>query len=503
VSMAPDSLDVRSRGRLIVTAVLLLLVAAGFGLGIGYGGLKVALGLPALLMGLLVFSRPAVGLYAVVLTIPFEAVALIPGGSTISKALAALVVVAWVFRKLLRRESWQDVLHSPVFIAGTAFLGYVLLSRLWATYTVAFNAQVARLVLMFGLTLLVMDLVRTWNQAAWLVRLLVLGGFIAAALTLWQSYGLGVRRAGGDIAGGINSTALLLVCILPFAFALVRSPSETLAWRFVGLAYIPMSALAVIQTFSRMSLLMGGLALVAEYIITLRSRRGRIPLLAFTAAAAAVFVSVVPTEKLQERAATIVPYVRATFEGGGAGSTTQISGRGFHLKMAYAVFKDHPFLGGGYWNFGQYSLQYQFTVPGYSDILMSPRSTHSSFFRILADLGLVGMALWLALLAATARELWRAWRVTSENPGGRAHMFVRALTFTFLLEQAYGFYAEMQVEKIFWITLGLAVALRAVAESASETVEEPGARTIGAGAATGRSSAGRAAVRVPSPVESS
>jgi O-antigen ligase len=447
----------------------MLLVAAGFGVGIGYGGLKVALGLPAFLMALAVFARPAVGLYAVVFTVPFEAAVMIPGGATLSKALAALVVVAWVFRKLLRRESWRDVLHSPVFVASVAFIAFAMLSRLWSTYTVGVNAQLARLILMFGLTLLVMDLVRTWNQAIWLVRLLVLGGQIAVAFTLWQSYGLGVRRAGEAVSGGVNSTALLLICVLPFAFALVRSPRERLVWRALGLFYIPTAALAVIQTFSRMSLLMGGLLLIAEYIITLRSRRGRIPLLVLTGVAALVFVSLVPTEKLQERAATIVPYIRATFEGGGAGSTTQISGRGFHLKMAYAVFKDHPILGDGYWNFGQYSLQYQFSVPGYSDILMTPRSTHSSFFRVLADLGLVGMALWLAILGVTARELWRAWRATADDQIGQPHMLIRALTFTFLLQQAYGLYAEMQVQKIFWITLGLAVALRALAETESAT----------------------------------
>lgn len=489
--MAPDSMDVRSRGRLIATAVLLLLLAAGFGVGIGLGGLEVALALPALLLGLAILGRPAIGLYAVAFTIPFEAVALIPGGSTVSKALAGLVVVAWVFRKLLRRESWRDVLHSPVFLTGLAFLGYVLLSRLWATYTLQFNSQVARLVLMFGLTLLVMDLVRTWRQAAWLVRLLVLGGFVATSLTLWQAYGVGVRRAGGDISGGINATALLLVCIMPFAFALARSAEEPVRWRALGLLYIPVAALAVIQTFSRMSLLMGGMLLLAEYIITLRSRRGRIPLLALTALAAVAFVSLVPTEKLQERAATIVPYIRATFEGGQAGSGIQTSGRGFHLKMAYAVFKDHPFLGGGYWNFGQYSLQYQFAVPGYSHILLTPRSTHSSFFRILADLGLVGMALWLTMLTFVAREIWRAWKITARNPGGRPHMLVRALLFTFLLQQAYGFYAEMQVEKIFWITLGFAAALRLVAER-TEREDLPASRPAGDPVETGRSLADEA-----------
>lgn len=463
----------------MVTAAVILVLAAGFGLGIGFGGLKVALGLPALLLALAVMARPAIGLYAVAFTVPFEAATMIPGGATLSKILAALVVVAWVFRKLLRRESWQDVLRSPVFVAGVVFLGFVLLSRLWATYTAAFNSQAARLILMFGLTLLVMDLVRTWLQAYWLVRLLVLGGLVAAGLTLWQSYVLGASRAGGDVAGGINATALLLVCILPFAFTLIRSPKESLSWRFIGLMYVPVAVLAVIETFSRMSLLMGGLLLVAEYVITLRSRRGRIPLVALTAAAAIAFVAFVPTQKLQDRAATIMPYIRATFAGGSAGSATEISARGYHLKMAYAVFKDHPFLGGGYWNFGDYSLlQYQFTVPGSSQLFWNPRSTHSSFFRILADLGLVGMVLWLSLLALTGREIWRAWKVTSRNLGDRAHTFVRALAFTFLLQLAYGFYAEMELEKIFWVTLGLAAAARIVSENsiASKGEERPSRR---------------------------
>lgn len=499
MSNMPDSLDVRSRGRLITTAVLMLLVAAGFGLGIGYGGLEVALALPALVLVLVVFSRPAIGLYAVVFTIPFEAVALIPGGSTVSKALAALVVVAWVFRKLLRRESWREVLHSPVFVASVLFIGLAVLSRLWSTYTVGVNTQLARLILMFGLSLLVMDLVRNWDQATWLVRLLVLGGIVAAGLTLWQSYGLGARRAGEAVAGGVNSTALLLVCILPFAFALARSPRETLIWKALGLLYVPVAALAVIQTFSRMSLMMGGGVLIFEYLITLRSRRGRIPLLALTAVAAVAFVSLVPTEKLQERAATIVPYIQATFGGGGAGSTTQISGRGFHLMMAYAVFKDHPILGGGYWNFGQYSLQYQYSVPGYSDILMTPRSTHSSFFRVLADLGLVGMAIWLTLLALAAREILRAWKATSRDPGGHAHMLVRALAVTFVLQQAYGFYAEMQVEKIFWITLGLAVALRAISLSSGAGTETWPQWKLASPAASGAPPETEQATSMPSP----
>jgi hypothetical protein len=460
-----------SRGRIIAMVVLLIVAAGAFGWGIGFAGPVVAAGVPALLLVLAVLARPSVGLYAVVFTLPFEAVLVIPGGSTITKALAVLVVVAWVFRKLLRRESWQKVIHSPVVMAAVAFIGFAFLSRLWSTYTFGVNSALARLVLMFGLTLLVLDLVRTWDQAFWLARFLVLGGLVAAGVTLWQGYATSVHRAGRDVAGGINATALLLVCIMPFAFALLRLPRERTLWRLVGLLYIPMGGLAVIQTYSRMSYLMGGAVLIAEYVITLRSRKGRMPLLALTGLAAVAFFSFVPMDKLQERTSTIVPYLRATLEGGGAGAAAQTSGRGFHLRMAFAVFEDHPFLGAGYWNFGLYSLQYQFNVPGYSYLLQTPRSTHSSFFRVLADLGLVGMALWLTLLGFTARELWRAWKWTSKDPDRRPFMLVRAAAFAFLLQQAYGLYAEMQVVKIFWVTLGMAVALRAIAESSRARVQ--------------------------------
>jgi O-antigen ligase len=478
-----------SRGRMAAVIIVLLLVAAAFGWGIGLVGPEAALAAPALLLVLAVLSKPSVGLFVVAFTIPFEAVLLIPGGSTITKALAVLVVLAWVFRKLLRRESWRGLIHSPVFIASVAFLGLAFLSRLWATYTVGMNNQLARLVLLFGLALLVMDLIRTWRQATWLARCLVLGGLVAAGLTLWQAYAGGARRAGGDVAGGINATALLLVCIMPFAFALARSTQGSMSWRLVGLIYLPVAGLAVIQTFSRMSLLMGSALLATEYVITLRSARGRMPLLALTAVAAVAFVSLVPMDKLQDRASTIVPYLRATLEGGSTGAMASTSGRGFHLRMALAVFEDHPLLGGGYWNFGRFALQYQYEVPGYSDVLQMPRSAHSSFFRILADLGLVGMSLWLALLTVTGRELWRAWKRTSKDPDAPAFMLVRATTFAFLLQQAYGFYAEMQIEKIFWVTLGLAVAMRGMAEPLGAALERdrvatPGGRARLAGSTT-------------------
>lgn len=447
-----------------MATVLLLVLTGALGWGIGQFGPKVALAIPALLLGLAVLWRPVLGLYLVAFTVPFEAVVLIPGGATITKAMAVLVVLAWAFRKLLRRESWQAVLRSPVFVAGVAFLGFALLSRLWGTYVQGVTVQLARLFMMFGLCVLVMDLVRTWEQAAWLARFLVLGGLVAAGLTLWQSYGVGMRRAGEAVGGGVNATALALVCILPFAFALLRSQAQGRWWRLIGLLYVPVAGLAVIVTFSRMSFLVGSLLLVVEYGITLRSGQGRVPLLVLTGIALVAFVVFVPAEKLQERASTIAPYIRATFEGGGAGAIANTSGRGYHLRLAMAIFRDHPILGAGYWNFGQYSLQYQFDVPGSSDLLQTPRSTHSSFFRILADLGLVGMALWLTLLGFTGRELWIAWRETRRR-GGPAFALVRAVTFLFVLEQVYGFYAELQVEKILWMTLGLAVAFGALTQA--------------------------------------
>src|SRR5690606_6219213 len=121
-----------------------------------------------------------------------------------------------------------------------------------------------------------------------------------------------VRRAGDNIAGGINYTASFLVTILPFAFYVVRAGVSRL-WALLGLLYIPLGIVAVTVTFSRSSYIMLVLALAANAWLLLRSRAGGGWLLLLVSLiAAAVYLT--PQEAINERVQSIPPLLSSWFE---------------------------------------------------------------------------------------------------------------------------------------------------------------------------------------------
>lgn len=443
-----------------------ILLAGAIGLAIATVGPQAAGLAPGIAGAVVLLVKPVLGLLALLFTVPIEATLMIPGGGTLSKALAILVLAAWVANKLLRRESWMSVLGSRVFLSAVVFLAFAMASRLWATYQTGFNSTFLRVVLLFGLGVLAMDLVRTWSQAAWVVKVLVAGGLVAAALTLGQYFGeAGVRRAGGGISGGINATAILLVTLTPFAFSLVRSPEKG-AWRVVGLAYLALGVVAVGVTLSRMSFLVLGLLLVVEFWQMLWSRRGRFALVLLLLFGVPAFLHFMPLETLVQRAQTIGPYVQSTLRGD-QGGLYELSGRGYHLQVGLAIFRDHPWLGAGFNNYGRSFLTYQFAVPGTGHLFLRPRSPHSTYVGILADLGVVGTGLWLVLLGFAVANLKAAWSGLAARKGSFEFLLVRAVTLAFLVQLSYGFYENVHFDKLWWILLGLTVPLRRLALDSS------------------------------------
>ena len=69
-----------------------------------------------------------------------------------------------------------------------------------------------------------------------------------------------------------------------------------------------------------------------------------------------------------------------------------------HWLGAIEIFNDHPVLGVGYENYGQAFLTtYQFEVPQkwVQRVYTTLRSPHSSILGLLAELGLIGTAVWV------------------------------------------------------------------------------------------------------------
>ena len=416
--------------------------------------------LPLLLLGgLLLFVRPVLGLYLLAGTVPLEA-ALMFGGASAPRLIGMAVFGTWAAQKLMRKEPLGPLVAPGLVRVAILLLALASLSVFWAEYPARLERSLFLLFQLMLLSVLVFDLTRSWDRVAWVAKFLVLGGAVAALLTLEQYFFGGERRAGGGVVGGINRTALTLVVILPFAFYLLRS-RETTFWRWLGLSYIGLAAVAIAATLSRMNYLVYPLVVVVNLALMAQTRGGRRRIL-LLGAAGVLTISLLPMDVIRQRAESIVPYLSTTVGREDPGES--YSARGFLMQVSLAMFIDRPILGAGYRNFTPHFMTYQSRVPGAWRIYQSGMGAHGSHQAFLAELGIIGILLWLSLFIAAYLNLRAAWRAVRDPTS--PHVFlIQAVAVTVGLLFIYGFYDEVHTDKLLWMVLGLAVAVRRLAES--------------------------------------
>lgn len=442
--------------------VLLVALAAGgavvLGRLAGQYGIALLAAVAGLGVGVILIARPIIGAMAFAVTIPIEAAFVVSGGMTATRLLGMVAFATWAAHKVLVRESLRPLV-SPLAGVGLAFLGLAFASALWARYPQVSLAGARQLAQLFAWSLLVIDLMRSWRRLDLLVKAVMIGAVLGAAITVQQAIVHHAHRAGEDVSGGVNGTAVIMVTLVPFGFYLLRAQRGT-AWRILGMAYIALATLGVIFTYSRMNFILLPPVLLLHVWQTLWSGRGRAWILAVAVAATFAGMVYVPWNRVTARVATIAPYLARTVESADAGGDLP-SSRGYHLRVGLALAEDHPLLGVGYDNYGRYfTSQYQFEVRGAVKLWTSWRSPHSSHIGILANLGIVGLMLWLGLLGLGLVNSIRAWlaaRRAGDLPTtALAEAVITALGLHTL---AYGWYMPNEEEKTLWMFLAMSVVL--------------------------------------------
>lgn len=196
-----------------------------------------------------------------------------------------------------------------------------------------------------------------------------------------------------------------LVMIVGFLCALyLASRRETVGWqRVLGYSVAVASAVGVYLTYTRMVWLAFGLALVAGAVIARGFRTGFvIPLAAIPMFIAANWASFMSDDR----------------SAGGVASTSEVDDRLNLAATALWAIEKEPLLGWGIARFSQintfYHQQWSQDIPwnrGYG------YGSHQNELGIAAELGLVGLAMWLAVLALLVRQLIIALR--SLRPASR------------------------------------------------------------------------------------
>ncbi len=408
----------------------------------------------------LTLIRPEVGLYGLVLAVPFGSVReLSVGGFTVdaSEALLALVVAAWLAQMIIAGEI--RTIHPPLLLPLLVFIGAGLLSwtaalsikyslketlkwvEVLAVYLFVANRIEHRparvllaVILLAGLGEALLGIYQFFFQIGpegfiWLKRFMraygtfrqpnPYGGYLGLVLPL--AYGIAVsvpspwRRLRTTLTGRRFPTSEDTSGPKAAANPSPGSPAQE-RWRLVvwllAVAGCGLMALAMVMSGSRGAMLSFAVAFVAMNVV--RSRRAAVLFgLAAVLAASGLLLSslhILPAS-ITQRFLDVVPLLSITDVRGVEVTPANFAliERLAHWQAAWGMFSDHPWLGVG---LGNYAAVYPaYALPRWSDPL---GHAHNYYLNISAEAGLVGLSAYLLLIAAI---LWQAWRAVRRTSG--------------------------------------------------------------------------------------
>jgi O-antigen ligase len=392
---------------------------------------------------------------------------LFPTGSLVSapKLIGLLLVLSWL-AVIATADSQRrpQIFSHPAFLGLlAAFIGWVALSVSWAEESGPVATQLLRYLPNAMLFLIVFSAIRTRDQALMLVGAFVVGALVSAVYGLiFPTDPAATGRLSGG-TGNANETAAALVAGLVLAAALAVVLRAQPLLRLLAAAAVPLCAFGLFLTLSRGGLVALAASLVAAVVVAGR-RRGVVLFVAVAVAATATvyFAAFAPAQARD----------RVTHIQGG-------TGRADIWKVGWRIVEDKPLHGVGAGNFPTSTVHY-LLEPGAilrADFIVdTPKVAHNMYLEVLAELGVVGLALFLAILGFGLACTLKAVSAFMEGGDTGMEILSRALFVALVGLLAADFFGSKQFSKQLWLLLSLGPALLAIARAQlSATDERPAA----------------------------
>jgi O-antigen ligase len=367
------------------------------------------------------------------------------GTFSVPKLLGLVLMISWLGLVTAgEREYRHRIFSHPAFLLVLFMLmGWVLCSVAWSEDSGAALLALTRWIPNALLFVIVFAGVRTRSQLQW-----VLGAFVVGAL-ISAIYGLVVPAPASDLgrlegAGGDpNETAAALVAAAALAIALGATLRDKPFLRLLVFAVAPLCAFASLLTLSRGGLVAFGAALIAAVLMAGR-RRPQILALALVAATLAVgyFAFFAPASATE----------RVTEVHGGTGRTDI-------WTVGWRMVQGAPLQGVGAGNFPIASIHY-LLAPGAllrDDFIVSnhPKVAHNTYLEVLAELGIVGLTLFLIVICFSIGCAVRAARYAARLKDRDIDVLARALVVALASLMAANFFISREYSKQLWLLLAL------------------------------------------------
>jgi O-antigen ligase len=319
-----------------------------------------------------------------VFTIPFEEIVTIPAiGST--TRVVGLVALPLGIIALFRRGHLRFQRPMAFLVVAAAFVVWNLATYFWSMQPAVTIRQVSTYVQLLAFVWLLMEFCRDWPWRVALMQAFVLGNYVAFAITAFNVLVLstgGFRDVGRFNA---NEFSILLALGIPMAALLMGERRHGLL-HVLNLAYPVIATFGVVLGASRGGLIVCLVALaVVPFSVVRLSLLRRTAL--FVAALAALWFSFSYAPQLFPDLYRNVERLQGTGEELQTGTLT---GRTTIWRETIAVFQESPLVG-----IGSGAARFALVDSAIGRV----KAVHNAFLSVAASTGLIGLLLFVALVA--------------------------------------------------------------------------------------------------------
>lgn len=394
------------------------------------------------------------------------------GSSKVIRIGAILLLIAWVAILQGRRDKTSIFSDRPALgWALLIFMGWVLLSITWAELPTAALIQSGGYAMCITVFAIAYTAIDNREELPYVVGFLLAGIFATAAYAFVSPVEETVATA-ERLSGSVDPNVLAAISITGAVMsvgvgALLRKKVPILQFVCYGIGVFCL--FAVFLTVSRGGLIALTSSLVAAIVFGGRWR-GRVALLALVVAfGAAYYITALAPAHARDRILNTVQ-----------GQEKVEQGRTTIWQVALRMGKANPIKGVGAGNFptaARHYIQQPGTLARTDLILDTPKVAHDIYLQIFAELGLVGLSLFLLIIFFALRSMFRAARNFRERGDQAAEIFARSLLVATIGMLTASFFISIQLDKHLWLLLGLGPALLHISKRELEEKDPAGRPT--------------------------
>jgi putative inorganic carbon (hco3(-)) transporter len=382
----------------------------------------------------------------------------IPGFGALSAAKLAggVLVLSWIAASAMARPRRPQLAAGfPWIVAvGALFFTWTVLSLLWAEDGSATMTALQRYLPNLLLFPIVFSAVRTGGDVRLIVVAFVVGALLSTVYGAFIAPGDAEAAVEGRISGaGVdpNYLAASLVAGLAICGGTVATRGYSLVVRLAALLTILALFVALIDTASRTGLV--ALIAATAFAVVTAGRGRRLP-----AAVAIFFVLTGAATYITQAAPTEARERLSQVDASGTGRTDI-------WTVAVRVIRANPVKGVGAGNFIKVSKDYLLSpgaIKRVDFIVDDPKVAHNIYLEIWAELGIVGLLLFLSIVAFSLRSVLLAARTYQDLGDRPLELLARSVGVAMAGELTAAFFNSLEYEKTLWLIMSLGPALRYV-----------------------------------------